>query len=116
MPLQVVRLTDAVPFSPPGHLNVQPFQLQGDAQAPTEDITVVLSHYLPGGRAESQAMTAETVYVVVAGELVVSCEGEEITLGVFDSVLLPPGAVRVMENRSPLPASMIVVRSTRTSN
>ena len=84
MPLQVVRLADAMPFQPPGHVNVQPVQLQGDAQAPTNDITVVLSHYLPGGRAESQAMTAETVYVVVGGELVVSCEGEEVTLGVFD--------------------------------
>ena len=115
MPLQVVRLTDAIPFSPPGHVNVQPVQLQGNAQAPTEDVTVVLSHYLPGGEAESQAMTAETVYVVVAGELVVSCEGQEATLGVYDSVLLPAGAVRIMQNRSPLPASMIVIRSTRTS-
>jgi len=115
MSLQVVNLTDAVAIYPPGHSNVQPFQLQGGPAAPTEDVTVVLSHYLPGGRAESTVMTAETIYVVVAGQLVVTADGAEATLGVFDSVMLPAGTVRTMENRGKLPASMIVIRSTHTS-
>ena len=38
-------------------------------------MTVVLSHYLPGGQAERSPQPAETVYVLVGGELVMISEG-----------------------------------------
>lgn len=114
MSMQVTRLADTTPFHPPGHTNVQPVQLQGGAQNTTEDLTVVLSHYLPGGHAAADTMRSETVYVVLAGELHISSDGDETTLQVYDSVCLPVGATRVLENRGALPTSILVVRSTRT--
>jgi uncharacterized cupin superfamily protein len=110
--LQITRLADATPFHPPGHTNVQPVQLQGGEHSPTVDVTVVLSHYLPGGRAEEDTMQSETVYVVLAGDLFISSDGDETTLHTYDSVRLPAGATGALENRGPLPTSILVIRST----
>lgn len=114
MPLTVTRLADAPHIYPPGHTNVQPQQLHGGAHSPTTDLSVILSHYLPGGRADADTMPAETVYFVLAGEIVVTSGDQEATLHPYDSIRLPTGATRVMENRGPLPASILVIRSTHS--
>ena len=115
MTLQITRLADATPINPPGHTNVQPVQLQGGEHNTTDDITVILSHYLPGGHADADTMRSETIYVVLTGELFINSDGDETTLHTYDSVRLPAGATRVLENRGPLPTSILVIRSTHTS-
>jgi glyoxylate utilization-related uncharacterized protein len=110
MPMRINRLADAERFDPPGHTGVGPLRLQGAEGSPTDTVTVVLSHYLPGGAAESAPQPTETVYVVVAGELVMTSEGAEATLRPYDSVHFSPGTVRSVTNRSQLPASMLVIR------
>ena len=110
MGMQVTRLADAEPFDPPGHHGVAPVRLQGDHGAAPDGVTVVLSHYLPGGEAEMAPQPTETVYVLVAGELVMISEGAEETLRPFDSVRFTAGTVRQVVNRTHLPASMLVIR------
>jgi uncharacterized cupin superfamily protein len=112
MGMRINRLGDATPFDPPGHRGVGPVRLQGGEAAPTEAVTVALSHYLPGGRAEMAPQPAETIYVVVAGELVVTGEDAEETLGLYDSVHFTAGTFREMTNRTKLPASILVIRPT----
>lgn len=112
MTMRVTRIADAEPFSPGGHEGVGPVRLQGGEITPTTDFTVALSHYLPGGAAQLAPQPAETVYVVLAGELVMSSEGSEEVLGALDSVHFTPGTLRTVENRTNLPASMLVVRAT----
>ncbi|MDJ0396431.1 cupin domain-containing protein [Rhodococcus sp. G-MC3] len=111
MSMRVTRIGDAEPFSPVGHDNVGPVRLQGGTQSPTTDFTVALSHYLPGGAANLSAQPSETVYVIVSGELVMASEGIEEALGPFDSVHFTPGTMRTVENRTNLPASMLVIRT-----
>jgi mannose-6-phosphate isomerase-like protein (cupin superfamily) len=110
MSMQVIRLADGTPFDPPGHRGVGPIRLQGGDTSETKYMTVALSHYVPGGEAELAPQPAETIYVVVEGELVMICEGAEETLHKYDSVHFTPGTLRQVINRSPLPASMLVVR------
>ena len=112
MGMRITRLADATPFDPPGHRGVGPVRLQGGDATPTEHVTVALSHYLPGGEAEMALQPTETVYVVVAGELVVVSDGTEETLRVFDSVHFTPGTSRQVVNRTHLPASILVIRPT----
>lgn len=115
MTLTVTRLADAPLIHPPGHTNVQPQHLHGGDHSPTTDLSVILSHYLPGGRADADIMPAETVYFVLTGEVVVTSDDQEATLHRYDSVRLPAGATRVLENRGPLPATILVLRSTHTA-
>ncbi len=112
MGMRITRLADATPFDPPGHRGVGPLQLQDGKTLPTDGITVALSHYLPGGQADMAPQPAETVYVVVDGELVVISEGAEEALSRYDSAHFTAGTVRQVINRTPLPASMLVIRPT----
>jgi uncharacterized cupin superfamily protein len=110
MGMRITRLADATPFDPPGHHRVGPLRLLGGE---SDGITVVLSHYLPGGEAEEAPQPAETVYVVVAGELVMISDGSEETLRRYDSVHFTAGTVRSVDNRTQLPARMLEIRPTR---
>lgn len=109
--MRVTRIADAVPFQPDGHAGVAPLILQGGEQESAEAITVALSHYLPGGTAKRALLDAETVYVVLTGELVVSTEDAEAILAPLDSVHLDAGIARSVENRTSLTASMLVIRA-----
>ena len=113
MGMRITRLADATPFDPPGHRGVAPLRLQGGEAAPTEDVTVVLSHYLPGGEAETAVQQTETVYVVVSGELVMIRDGVAETVRPYDSVHLTAGTSRQVLNRTHVPASMLVIRPAR---
>lgn len=113
MGMRISRLADATPFDPPGHRGVGPVRLLGGDAAPTDGVTVALSHYLPGGEAEMAPQPAETVYVVLDGELVMTSEGAEETLRRYDSAHFTAGTVRSVVNRTQLPASMLVIRPTR---
>jgi quercetin dioxygenase-like cupin family protein len=53
------------------------------------------------------------VYVVLDGTLVVSAAGREEKLGPLDSVHLPKGTVRRVDNRSARPATLLVIIGTR---
>ena len=112
MTMRVTRIADAEPFAPVGHDGVGPVRLQGGTATPTEKFTVVLSHYLPGGAAQLAPQESETVYVVLSGELVMTSDGDEQVLGRLDSVHFTPGTLRTVENRTTLPASMLVLRAT----
>lgn len=111
MTMRVTRIDDAEPFEPVGHTGVGPVRLQGGPSTPTSDFTVALSHYLPGGVAELAPQDAETVYVVLAGQLTMESEGEIAVLGPNDSVHYTGGTMRTVENRTHLPASMLVIRA-----
>lgn len=112
MTMRITRLADAEPFKPVDHEGVGPVHLQGGKTTPTSKFTVVLSHYLPGASAGLAPQAAETVYVIIGGALVMISEGEEATLGPNDSVHFTPGTLRTVENRTNLPATMLVIRAT----
>jgi mannose-6-phosphate isomerase-like protein (cupin superfamily) len=84
-------------------------RLQGYDASDAEAFSVGLSHFLPGGGAEFDATPIEKVYVVVSGEVTVVTDEGEVTLRPLDSCRLAPGEARAVENRTNLPASMLVV-------
>lgn len=107
--MHVTRYRDARPYEAPGHVDVIGLRLQGHEVSPTRCCWVGLSHYLPHGGADSSASDAEKIYVVLSGEITVTTDQGEVTLGVLDSCYLAPGERRSIANRSGLPASMLVI-------
>ena len=107
--MQVVRLADAKPYQAPGHYDMCGLRLQGFEASGTESFWVGLSNYLPGGGAERDATPIEKVYVVVDGEVTVVTDEGEVVLQRYDSCHLAPGEARAVENRTNLPALMLVV-------
>lgn len=106
--MRVTRATAAPPYTAPLHHGVIAHRLQGHEAGPTERFWVGLSHYEPGGGADEAPTREETVYVVLDGEISVASDGEEATLGRYDSAHLPRGQVRSVRNRTDRPAVLLV--------
>jgi quercetin dioxygenase-like cupin family protein len=108
MTARLHRFSDAAAFQPEGHTGVSPVRLTGTT--PDEPISVVLSSYEPGAQAERSPVALDTVYTVLTGRLTISLDGEQIELSHLDSLFLPAGCARAVENRTAEPASMFVIR------
>ena len=110
--MQITRIAAAKPYSAAKHFNMLGLRLQGLEASEAKQVWVGLSHFLPGGGAERDGSQAEKVYVVVSGEVTIVTDTGTHTLGPLDSCYLAPGENRAIENRTNLPASMLVVIPT----
>ncbi len=108
MTARLHRIADALAFQPEGHTGVSPVRLTGTA--PDEPISVVLSSYEPGAHAERSPVALDTVYLVLTGHLTVSLDDKQVELARLDSLFLPAGCVRAVDNLTGEPASMFVIR------
>ena len=108
MTARLHRIGDATAFQPEGHAGVSPVRLTG--AAPDEPISVVQSTYEPGAHAERSPVAQDTVYLVLTGSLTVSLDDEQFELAHLDSLFLPAGCVRAVDNVTDGPASMLVIR------
>lgn len=107
--MKIVRIGDAEPYVAPKHFDMRSLRLQGFDASDAKNFWVGLSHFLPGGGAEMDATPLEKVYVVLSGEVTVITDSGAQTLKPLDSCHLAPNEARAVENRSNVPASMIVI-------
>ncbi len=107
--MRTTRAGAAPGYSPQLHHDVHAVRLQGHEAGSTSRFWVGRSRYLPGGRAEQAPTAEETVYVLLDGELEVAADGQVCTLQAGDSVHLPKGTVRRIDNRSGRDASLLVI-------
>jgi len=107
--MDVNRFTEAVAYEAPNHFGCASLRLQGLDASNTENFWVGLSHFLPGGGCEHEATPLEKVYVVLAGEITVITDTDEVTLGPKDSCHIPADEARSVVNRGNEVASMVVV-------
>ena len=103
------RFAEAVAYEAPNHFGCTSLRLQGFDVSDTENFWVGLSHFLPGGGCEHEATPLEKVYVVLAGEITVTTDTDEVTLGPKDSCHIPANEARSVTNRGNEVASMVVV-------
>jgi quercetin dioxygenase-like cupin family protein len=113
--MRVTRHADAPGYIAPAHHDVDAVRLQGHEAGPTDRFWVGLSSYLPGGGADETPAGEETVYVVLDGTLTVTANGREEVLGPLDSVHLPKGTPRRVDNRSSHVARLLVIIGTKHS-
>ena len=111
--MRITRHVSAPGYVAPAHHDVAAMRLQGHEAGPTERFWVGLSYYLPGGGADESPAAEETVYVVLDGTLVVQADGREEEIGPLDSVHLPKGTLRRVDNRSARPATLLVIIGNR---
>ena len=108
--MQVTRADAAPKYEAPGHWGMAALRLQGHEVTSTAANWVGLSHFLPGGGAGPSASDLERIYVVLDGEItVIGEDSAETVLRRLDSVVFAPGETRTVENRSTMPASMLVL-------
>ncbi|MDA8351481.1 MAG: cupin domain-containing protein [Pseudomonadota bacterium] len=107
--MHVKSLESAQPYEAPNHFDVKALRLQGFEEGGPRNFWVGLSHILPGGGAGPDASPLEKVYVVLAGRIRVSAEGEDRVLQTFDSVCIGPNVERTLTNPGNEVATILVV-------
>ena len=106
--MRITRFSTAPSYAPPLHVGVDCKRLQGHEAGATERFWVGHSVYHPGAAASASATLEETIYTVLSGEVVISADGREETLRALDSVHLPKGTLRSVDNRTDEDASILV--------
>lgn len=108
--IHLVRADQAPTYAPPGHDGVSAARCQGLEAGGASPALVARSWYEAGARATTAATPMDTVYLVVAGELVLSAGEAEVTsLAAGDSVFLPAGTTRSLTNAGDVRAEIVVV-------
>ncbi|MTH99100.1 cupin domain-containing protein [Roseibium sp. RKSG952] len=105
----VKRFEEATPYEVPNHWGVASLRLQGFEEGGPANQWVGMSQFLPGGGAGPDATPFEKVYVILEGEMTLTCAGEETVLRKYDSCTIAPDEERVIENRSNHVCTMLVV-------
>jgi mannose-6-phosphate isomerase-like protein (cupin superfamily) len=107
--LNIKRFADAQAYEAPNHHGVRSLRLQGLEQGGPENFWVGLSHILPGGGAGPDASPIEKTYVILAGQLTLLADGQEVLIGPNDSCTIGPNTMREIINRGNHMVTMIVV-------
>jgi quercetin dioxygenase-like cupin family protein len=107
--MKVTRFAEAQQYVAPNHYDMRSLRLQGFEPGGPEKFWTGLSHFLPGGGAGPDSTPLEKVYVVLAGELTITVDGQATVLRAMDSCCIPGNEVREVKNRGNAVASMLVV-------
>lgn len=107
--MRVKSFRSAQPYDAPNHFDVKSLRLQGFEEGGPTNFWVGVSHFLPGGGAGPDASPLEKVYVVLAGRVRVTAEGEERVLEALDSVCIGANIEREVTNPGNEVATMLVV-------
>ena len=107
--MQVTRFADAPGYDAPEHFDMACLRLQGREASATEAMWVGMSHLLPGGHTSLKSSPQEKIYVVIEGLVTIRTDADEATLGPLDSVVIPRGEARALENRTNRPATILLL-------
>ncbi|MFW2543730.1 cupin domain-containing protein [Primorskyibacter sp. 2E107] len=103
------KFEDARAYDAPNHWGCHGLRLQGFEEGGPTNQWVGFSQFLPGGGAGPDSTPFEKVYVVLDGEMTVEWDGHTEVLRAMDSLTVPPGQVRRIENRTNHVCRMLVV-------
>ena len=108
--MDVVRFADAPYYYPPNHDGVTARRLQGDKASSADFAWIGYSDFRPGLFVPMEAGPIAKVYVVTQGVLtVVQADGLRHRLEQWDSIFIPAGEARAIQNESEALATIIVI-------
>ncbi len=110
MSYKVTTAAEAVTYEPPGHYDVRCTNLHKPDQVDGGEISLGLSHFLPGGGAEMAPAPVEMFYYIVDGEMTVTTgeDGKAHVLHAGDSIHMAKGCERESKNTGIVTAQMLV--------
>nr|WP_321980530.1 cupin domain-containing protein [uncultured Cohaesibacter sp.] len=107
--MHLKRFADASAYEAPNHFGCYGLRLQGFEENGPKNQWIGFSQFFPGGGAGPDSTPFEKVYIMIEGEMTLVIDGEETVLKPFDSCVIQPGEVRVLENRTNMTAKLMVV-------
>ena len=106
---KVTKANESYNYEAKGHYDVRTTRLH-DPEDVDGQITLGLSHFLPGGGAEMGTAPKELIYYIIEGEMTVTTDdGKETVLHKGDSIHFGPNQGRASKNTGITAAQMLVV-------
>ena len=106
---KVTKANEAVRYDPPGHFDVRCTNLHQPDHVDNGEISLGLSHFLPGGGADMAPCPYEMFYYIVSGEMTVTTgDGEQHVLHAGDTIHYAKGCERGILNTGIVVAQMLV--------
>lgn len=108
--MDIVKFAEAPLYFPPNHEGITARRLQGDTASGSDVAWVGYSDFPPGAVVPMEAGPIGKIYVVTAGSLTIVQEDRtRHQLQQWDSIFIPAGEARAVENDSGAPAAIIVI-------
>ena len=106
---KVTHADEAVTYEPPGHYDVRCTNLHKPADIENGEISLGLSHFLPGGGAHMAPCPCEMLYYIKEGEMTVTTDdGKAHVLHAGDSIHFGKGQNRESKNTGIVTAQTLV--------
>ena len=110
--MHITRIANAPEYQAPNHFDMTCLRLQGREAGPAEQLWLGLSIIQPGGHTGLDPSPIEKHYVVLEGELTLTCEvdGMQTTavLRAHDSARFAPGEKRQLRNHTDRVAKVLL--------
>lgn len=114
--MDIVKFANAPFYYPPNHEGVTARRLQGDKASSADVAWVGYSDFPAGVIVPMEAGPISKIYIVTQGTLtIVQADGVRHSLAQWDSIFIPAGEARGVENDSGAPAAIIVVTPPPTT-
>lgn len=106
--MKVIKKGEGSPYEAPKHFKYWSMNKITPDTA-SKQLTIGVSHFLPGGGAEMSASQLERVYYCLTGSIIVKGKTEEYRLNQDDLIYIAPGEERSFQNPSTTPATILVI-------
>ena len=114
---KVTKAEEANTYYPPAHHDVRCTNLHQPSQVDNGEISLGLSHFLPGGGADMGPCPVEMFYYIISGEMTITTldDGVEVdhVLHAGDTIHYAKGCQRAAKNTGIVTAQMLVCLVTK---
>lgn len=113
--MKITRSNELVQYSPKGHYDMVARRAHSAEVSGTEQLTIGLSEFNPGGGAESSTVPAgmELVYYIIEGAMELTTPQGTTVLEAGDSALFQAGDERSVVNKTDGVSKMLVISAKK---
>jgi quercetin dioxygenase-like cupin family protein len=108
--MKLIKVGEGTPYQAPQHSGFWGIK-KIDPETGTNNITVAVSHFLPGGGAENSSSPLERAYFCLEGKVTVKGKNEEYTLEQGDLIYIANGEERSIRINNTKTATLLVLMS-----
>lgn len=109
MSYKITKKDGSYEYEAAGHFKCKTTRLHDPVDVNDGKITMGLTHFLPGGGCEFGNNTAESIYYIEAGQMLLKTDDEEVLLLPGDSFHCGPGTNKSVLNTGTESCRMLVV-------
>jgi quercetin dioxygenase-like cupin family protein len=108
--MKFIKVGEGTPYEAPHHYSYWAIK-KVQPETGTKNLTVGVSHFLPGGGSDLSSSPQERVYFCIDGKVTVKGINEEHQMEQGDMIYIAPGEERSFQVSNTKPATLLVITS-----